>query len=276
MFRPEQHCFAFTRKRGPDGRVALHGTSLRYGAISVLGDPAPGRTGAAGDLRQAAPPPSSPPDMLEQLDDSTNLGDLALVTWAAAELSLPQVDAGRRAAPAAQRRRAATPTPSRRPGCCRPWWRPAQRAGAGPAAGRAGSAAGGRLAAQRHLPALDEPARRRRGTAATSRASPTRSTRSRRWPAITRPSRTGRRWRWRARCGEQICRVPGPGRPVVVALRLPHRRGDRRLPGLHRPPGFDGADGAAGPGRGGRTAAMATPSAWAWTGWTAPSRSIAA
>jgi hypothetical protein len=90
MFRPDQHCFAFTRKRGPDGQVALHGTSLRYGAITVLGachlDRDAQRAIFAG--RTAA---EFTAGMLEQLSDSTNLGDLALVTWAAAELSLPQM-----------------------------------------------------------------------------------------------------------------------------------------------------------------------------------------
>lgn len=91
MFRPEQGCFAFTRKRGPDGQVALHGTSLRYGAITVLGarhvEPSAQRAIFGG--RTAA---EFTAGMVEQLDDSTNLGDLALVTWAAAELSLPQVE----------------------------------------------------------------------------------------------------------------------------------------------------------------------------------------
>jgi hypothetical protein len=91
MFRPDQHCFAFTRKRGSDGKVALYGTSLRYGAITVLGarhlDRDAQRTIFAG--RTAA---EFTAGMLEQLSDGTNLGDLALVTWAAAELSLPQLD----------------------------------------------------------------------------------------------------------------------------------------------------------------------------------------
>jgi len=86
MFLPGHRQFAFTRKRRPDGRVALHGTSLRYGAIAVLGarhldDSAQreifgGQT--AGEFTAR---------LIRSLTPQTNLGDIALVTWAAAELS---------------------------------------------------------------------------------------------------------------------------------------------------------------------------------------------
>ncbi len=90
MFVPEQGRFAFTRKRQPDGRVTLAGMSLRYGAISVLGARHLDEQAQRGILggRSAA---EFTCQMLEELDDRTNLGDLALVTWAAAEMSLPQV-----------------------------------------------------------------------------------------------------------------------------------------------------------------------------------------
>ncbi len=90
MFVPEQGRFAFTRKRQVDGRVALDGTSSRYGAISVLGarhlDEEAQREIFAGHTAA-----EFAGQMAEELNERTNLGDLALVTWAAAEMSLPQV-----------------------------------------------------------------------------------------------------------------------------------------------------------------------------------------
>lgn len=88
MFLPQQGCFAFTRKRQADGTLALAGRSLRYGAITVLGarhlEESAQRAVFTG--RSAA---EFTDQMIRQLNDDTNLGDLALVIWAAAEVQAP-------------------------------------------------------------------------------------------------------------------------------------------------------------------------------------------
>lgn len=90
MFLPRQHHFAFTRKRQPDGQLALKGTSPRYGAITVLGalylEESAQRTIFGGESAL-----EFTGRMLRDLDAQTNLGDLALVTWAAAQLSHPDL-----------------------------------------------------------------------------------------------------------------------------------------------------------------------------------------
>ena len=90
MFLAERDSFAFTRKRQTDGQVCLAGESLRYGAISVLGashlsEPAQRAVFGGASAREFTQ------RMIEGLVDNTNLGDQALVIWAAAEQSMPQI-----------------------------------------------------------------------------------------------------------------------------------------------------------------------------------------
>lgn len=83
MYRPETDEFAFTRAARADGTTELRGTSTRYAAIVALGAhrlavpeqlPLFGghNVGAFVDL------------LVDRLPQTTNLGDIALVCWAAA------------------------------------------------------------------------------------------------------------------------------------------------------------------------------------------------
>lgn len=93
MFRPEDQAFAHSRRLAPDGATARVGRSLRYGAIVLLGahrlDESTqrgifgGETGGEFCARLAS-----------EAVTSSNLGDVALVAWAAAETAherLPDV-----------------------------------------------------------------------------------------------------------------------------------------------------------------------------------------
>ncbi len=85
------HSFAFTRKRVADGQLALIGDSLRYAAVVSLGAAKldestqqmilDGQTAVAFCGR-----------LIDELSVATNLGDAALVVWAAAELGHPKTD----------------------------------------------------------------------------------------------------------------------------------------------------------------------------------------
>lgn len=94
MFRGDQNCFAFTRIRGRDGQLQLRGESPRYGGIALLGarwlDEATQRAIFHGETAY---------DFCERLvlatKRCTNLGDLAVVAWAAAELQHPRSEEAR-------------------------------------------------------------------------------------------------------------------------------------------------------------------------------------
>lgn len=88
MFRSDRRAFAFTRKRSRLGDLELMGDSLRYGAIVALGAqclPVERQTRifegeTALDFCQR---------LIGAIGPETNLGDLALVAWAALELEAP-------------------------------------------------------------------------------------------------------------------------------------------------------------------------------------------
>ncbi|MDM8007797.1 MAG: hypothetical protein QUV05_16780 [Phycisphaerae bacterium] len=86
MFRQNMHAFAFTRRRCADGNVKLEGTSLRYGAIVSLGaahlSEDDQRTILGGETAA-----KFCGRLIAETAGDTNLGDLALVAWAAAKLA---------------------------------------------------------------------------------------------------------------------------------------------------------------------------------------------
>lgn len=90
MFDHQAGGFAFTRKRQPDGQLSLAGHSLRYGAIAVLGarhlDEATQRSIFGG-----ATAAEFTHQLVNCLDPDSNLGDIALTTWAAAEVGYPHL-----------------------------------------------------------------------------------------------------------------------------------------------------------------------------------------
>jgi hypothetical protein len=85
MFRQDRSVFAFTRRRTASGGTELAGESVRYGAITLLAarflDTTTQRAIFGGqtamDFCRAS---------VAATRDSTNVGDLAVVAWAAAEL----------------------------------------------------------------------------------------------------------------------------------------------------------------------------------------------
>lgn len=90
MFRPQSHEFGFTRKRDSAGHVTLQGSSLRYGAIVALGalhlEDKQQRDIFAGENAT-----EFVSRLIAQISSASNLGDVALVAWAAAELSHRQL-----------------------------------------------------------------------------------------------------------------------------------------------------------------------------------------
>jgi hypothetical protein len=90
MFRAETRQFAFTRKRAGSGRVEALGESVRYGAITLLGarylDRSTQRPVFGGQTAR-----EYCGRMIEQVDGVENLGDAALLAWAAAELQHPDL-----------------------------------------------------------------------------------------------------------------------------------------------------------------------------------------
>jgi hypothetical protein len=104
MFRAATHEFGFTMRRTSDGNK-LEGTSVRYGAIVLLG---------AGHLDEARQRPIFGGEsasefcdrLIRNLDSTPNLGDVALITWAAALLDRPEL--GKAMACLKQRMAAAT------------------------------------------------------------------------------------------------------------------------------------------------------------------------
>jgi hypothetical protein len=89
MYRREERNFAFTRLADSDGRTRLSGESPRYAGIVLLGtrwlDQEEQRTIFAGDTALAACD-----RLLASTSESSNLGDAAIVAWAAAELEHPK------------------------------------------------------------------------------------------------------------------------------------------------------------------------------------------
>lgn len=92
MFRPDIAQFAFTCRRNGDGRVEAEGRSVRYGAITVLGARALDRS-----LQRPIFGGETAREycgrMIAQIDRISNLGDVALLVWAAAELQHPDLEA---------------------------------------------------------------------------------------------------------------------------------------------------------------------------------------
>jgi hypothetical protein len=82
MYLPEQRLFAFTEKPQADG-LRRYGVSARYSAIALIGLEADRRCGGAAILEDADV--SRVLDrLLEEVPAAPNLGDAALVAWAAA------------------------------------------------------------------------------------------------------------------------------------------------------------------------------------------------
>lgn len=85
MFDAGKHRFYFRRRRIESGAIVCEGESLRYGAIVLLGTPT---------LRPEQQRPLFAGEtavqfcerLIGRLTEDVNLGDLALLTWAAAEL----------------------------------------------------------------------------------------------------------------------------------------------------------------------------------------------
>ena len=91
MFRPESRTFAFTQQRGATGELELFGESVRYGAIVLLG-----LSRLPEDQQRRILHGDSASSfcgyMIGNVQGITNVGDVALIAWAAAELDHPQLD----------------------------------------------------------------------------------------------------------------------------------------------------------------------------------------
>ena len=85
MFRRDKEQFAFTRRRSADGHLELDGESRRYGAIVVLGASRLAE-GAQRSVFGGATASEFCGRMLSDVRSMSNLGDVALLAWAAAEL----------------------------------------------------------------------------------------------------------------------------------------------------------------------------------------------
>jgi hypothetical protein len=92
MYRPDQEIFSFTRAfSAANGEAELRGTSPRYSAIVALGAhwlPAPARLAVLGGQRLE----EFVGLLTRRLDKTTNLGDAALICWAAAQSGHPDLD----------------------------------------------------------------------------------------------------------------------------------------------------------------------------------------
>ena len=197
MYLPAEDIFcftrAFTRDEAGDLRAETRGTSLRYSAIVALG----AYWLPEADQRRVLGGRSLDDFigvLVKRVSDETNLGDAALVTWAAAEGPAHAAAAGlqptARARPpdraAVRRGDAWVCRPSRRPATSSMW-----RVTSPLPATACSTACGSGSPMFPHVtgPGLVP------GTARTWAASPTRCTRSRRWPGRTRTAATRRRWR---------------------------------------------------------------------------------
>ncbi len=94
MFRRNEKCFAFTRIKNASGQLQLRGESSRYGAIVLLGarwlDEESQRSILCGDTASGFCE-----RLMRATDGCTNLGDLAVLAWAAAELDHPRAEEAR-------------------------------------------------------------------------------------------------------------------------------------------------------------------------------------
>jgi hypothetical protein len=93
MFRPEHSGFAHTRRRTPDGRIELRGENLRYGAIVLLGARHLPEA-AQREIFGGADAFEHCGALLGRAASIANLGDQALLVWAAAELRHPDLGHG--------------------------------------------------------------------------------------------------------------------------------------------------------------------------------------
>jgi hypothetical protein len=86
MYRGEEGSFGFSCRRGPRGGTRVQGVSPRYGAIVLLGARLLDESSQE-RIFGGIPAADFCGRLLSRLEGSRNLGDLALATWAAAELS---------------------------------------------------------------------------------------------------------------------------------------------------------------------------------------------
>ena len=240
MYRPATDEFAYTRAVHPErARFELRGTSLRYAAIVALGAHFLAQPSSTGSSRAGASTSSSRSCFARPAAGEPRRHRAGRVGGGAVSAPRPGRGAATAAKPGHLRparvrgrgglgglgaRRGAGPGRRRGP----PRWRP------GPAAGQ-------RRAGQPGLPACDRPRPGAVVPRATSPASPTRSIRSRRWRGCTTSGDDPVALAAAERLRGADLPAAGRRRPVVVALRRPHRRRHRGLPGLHRAPARDGA-----------------------------------
>ncbi|MFC1419614.1 hypothetical protein [Streptacidiphilus cavernicola] len=90
MYLPGADTFVFTRAQGPDGTLEQRGTSIRYAAITALGarflPPDRQRAVLGGHTAE-----EFAGLLVQRLPEVSNLGDAALVAWAAAETGHPKL-----------------------------------------------------------------------------------------------------------------------------------------------------------------------------------------
>ncbi|MHA6765018.1 hypothetical protein [Streptacidiphilus sp. PAMC 29251] len=90
MYLPEDDTFVFTRARNADGVLEQRGTSTRYAAITVLGarllPPDRQRAVLGGHTAE-----EFTGLLVQRLPEVVNLGDAALIAWAAAETGHPKL-----------------------------------------------------------------------------------------------------------------------------------------------------------------------------------------
>jgi hypothetical protein len=89
MYRPDEGLFAFRLRRAGDGSSILEGSSLRYSAIVVIGlareeEAVQESILAGGGVRNACA------RLVSEVDRIENLGDVALVLWAASATGYPE------------------------------------------------------------------------------------------------------------------------------------------------------------------------------------------
>lgn len=91
MYCSNTHEFVHTRRKLKNGRLQCAGNSLRYGAIVVIGARHLPEN-LQQDLFAGETANQFCNKLLKDIDAATNLGDVALITWAAAELKHPKLE----------------------------------------------------------------------------------------------------------------------------------------------------------------------------------------